>query len=229
MNVIVDGLRWFGPAPALLCAIASLLLLATPVVAEEVAAAPRALLLKEDSSNPTGTRLAGSATWRTEAVDADGRAQDVDVAVRADVEIPACGLKATVLIRHNTDPSLPASHTAELTFELPRNAEVGSIQKVPGILLKPTEQARGTALTAVSVKVADGIFLIGLSNLDAERVRNVQLLRERDWFDIPIVYANQHRAILVIEKGASGRQAFDEAFTAWGQASHSNPRETRKP
>jgi hypothetical protein len=91
--VIVDGLRRFGPAPVLLRAILLLILLATPVVAEEVAASARALLLVVDSSNPMGTRLAGSVTWRTEAVDADGRVQGADVAVRAGVEIPARGLR----------------------------------------------------------------------------------------------------------------------------------------
>jgi hypothetical protein len=39
----------------------------------------------------------------------------------------------------------------------------------------------------------------------------------RAWFDIPIVYANQRRAIAAIEKGESGEQAFKAAFTAWGQ------------
>jgi hypothetical protein len=39
----------------------------------------------------------------------------------------------------------------------------------------------------------------------------------RAWFDIPIVYANQRRAIAAIEKGESGEQAFKAAFTAWGR------------
>lgn len=39
----------------------------------------------------------------------------------------------------------------------------------------------------------------------------------RAWFDVPIVYANQRRAIAAIEKGESGEQAFKAAFTAWGQ------------
>jgi hypothetical protein len=43
----------------------------------------------------------------------------------------------------------------------------------------------------------------------------VQLLRERAWFDIPIVYVNQHRAILAVEKGLSGQRAFEPAFAAW--------------
>jgi hypothetical protein len=42
----------------------------------------------------------------------------------------------------------------------------------------------------------------------------MQLL-ERSWFDMPIVYANQRRAILAFEKGASGERAFNEAYAVW--------------
>src|SRR6185312_5911161 len=62
-------------------------------------------------------------------------------------------------------------------------------------------------------------FLVGLSNVDADRVRNLQLLKERSWFDLPLVYANQRRAIIAIEKGAPGERAFNEAFAAWGEDS----------
>jgi hypothetical protein len=47
--------------------------------------------------------------------------------------------------------------------------------------------------------------------------RNIQLLKERSWFDIPIVYNNGRRAILAVEKGTPGERAFEEAFKAWGQ------------
>jgi hypothetical protein len=38
---------------------------------------------------------------------------------------------------------------------------------------------------------------------------------ESPWFDIPIAYANGRRAILAIEKGPPGDDAFTEAFTVW--------------
>ena len=49
--------------------------------------------------------------------------------------------------------------------------------------------------------------MIGLSNLDADKERNLRLLNERGWFDIPVVYSNNRRAVLAMEKGrpASGR------------------------
>jgi hypothetical protein len=45
----------------------------------------------------------------------------------------------------------------------------------------------------------------------------VQLLKERPWFDILVVYANGGRAILTMEKGPAGERAFADAFTAWGR------------
>ena len=70
-------------------------------------------------------------------------------------------------------------------------------------------------LLARAVKVTDGFFLVGLSNVESERSRNLQLLKERSWFDVPLVYVNQRRAIIAIEKGAPGERAFNEAFAAW--------------
>jgi hypothetical protein len=58
---------------------------------------------------------------------------------------------------------------------------------------------------------------MGLSNLDADKDRNLQLLKERGWFDIPVVYDNNRRAILAMEKGTPGERAFADAFKAWKQ------------
>ena len=59
--------------------------------------------------------------------------------------------------------------------------------------------------------------MIGLSNMDADKGRNLQLLKERAWFDIPVVYSNNRRAILAMEKGLSGKRTFADAFEAWKQ------------
>ena len=137
--------------------------------------------------------------------------------MRAEIEIPERKFKMTMSFRRNTDTSLPASHTAELTFVLPQDFDSGGVSNVPGILMKSNEQSRGTPLAGLAVKVTDGFFLVGLSNVESDRARNLQLLKERSWFDVPLVYTNQRRAIIAIEKGAPGDRAFNEAFTAWGE------------
>jgi hypothetical protein len=54
-----------------------------------------------------------------------------------------------------------------------------------------------------------------LSSVESDLQRNVQLLKERAWFDIPIVYNDGRRAILAVEKGSPGETAFAEAFATW--------------
>jgi hypothetical protein len=60
-----------------------------------------------------------------------------------------------------------------------------------------------------------GVFTIELSAIDADVQRNVRLLKEQQWLDIPIVYTNGSRALLALEKGPPGDRAFAEVFAAW--------------
>src|SRR5712672_179388 len=188
-----------------------------PSLTEQVApVAQRVVLYDEDPADPKGKQYVGSVIWRTEQIKASA-GQKADIAVRADVDIPDRKFKMTMSFRRNTDTSLPASHTAELTFILPPDFVGGGVGNVPGILMKSNEQARGTPLAGLAVKVTDGFFLVGLSNVDSDRARNLQLLKERSWFDVPLVYVNQRRAIIAIEKGAPGERAFNDAFATWGE------------
>jgi hypothetical protein len=178
--------------------------------------AQKVVLYDEDPNDPQGKRYVGTVVWRTDQV-AGAAGQPPDIAVRGDIEVPDRKLKMTLTIRRNNDASLPASHTAELTFTLPPDFAGGSVFNVPAVYMKSSEQTKGTALAGIAVRVTEGFFLIGLSNIDADKSRNIQLLKERSWFDIPLVYTNQRRAILAIEKGSPGERAFNDAFAAWGQ------------
>src|SRR5262245_65901094 len=102
-------------------------------------------------------------------------------------------------------------------FNLPADFPFGGISNVPGILMKQAEQTRGAPLSGLAVKVTSGFFLLGLSSVECERERNIQLLKDRAWFVMPIVYNNGSRAIIRVEKGTPGERAFRDAFAAWGQ------------
>jgi hypothetical protein len=191
---------------------------AAPPTTQQPAAAvaQRVVLYEEDPADPQGKRFVGSAIWRTETV-SPGPGLAPELAVRADVEIPDRRLTMTFSLRRNTDQALPASHTIEIMFTLPADFPGGGISNVPGILMKQAEQTRGTPLAGLAVKVTTGFFLIGLSAVAADVERNVQLLKERSWFDIPVVYNNGTRAILAVEKGTPGERAFNDAFAAWSR------------
>ncbi len=188
----------------------------TPATAPAAAVAQKVVLYDEDPNDPKGKRYVGSALWRTETV-SPGPGLAPELAIRADVEIPERHLRMTWSLRRNTDKALPASHTIEIMFTLPADFPEGGIGNVPGVLMKQDEQARGVPLAGLAVKVTNGYFLIGLSAVDVDVQRNIQLLKERDWFDIPIVYTSGKRAILAMEKGTPGVRAFEEAFRAWGE------------
>ncbi len=178
--------------------------------------AQRVVLYEEEANDPQGKRYIGSVIWRTETI-SPGAGKPPDIAVRADVEIPERRMNMTFSIRQNADQTLPASHTVEIMFNLPADFAPGGISNVPGVLMKQAEQTRGTPLAGLAVKVTSGFFLIGLSAVESDRQRNIELLKERAWFDIPIVYTNNRRAILALEKGTPGERAFAEAFAAWKQ------------
>jgi hypothetical protein len=176
--------------------------------------AQKVVLYDEDPTDQAGKSYVGTVVWRTEQI-AGSAGQPPDIAVRADIDVPERKLKMTLSIRRNTDASLPASHTAELMFTVPPDFKGGGIANVSRLLMKSSEQAKGLELQGLAVKVTDGFFLVGLSNVDADKARNIQLLKERSWFDIQLVYSNQLRAIMAVEKGAPGERAFSEAFAAW--------------
>jgi hypothetical protein len=175
--------------------------------------AARAVLFNEDPSNSQGRQYPGSVTWRADRVEAAG--QPPEIVVHADVRIPDLKMKMKLDFKRNTDKSLPASHTVELAFAMPQDVAGGGVIAVPGLLMKFSERGRGVPLVGQAVKVTEGFFLVGLSNVAADREGNLQLLKERQWIDVPMVYANQRRGILAIEKGLHGEDIFHDAMEAW--------------
>ena len=169
------------------------------------------VLSEDDPADAQAKRYVGSVIWCTET------GQSSDLAVKADLEIPERRVNATMSLRRNADKKLPASHTIEIIFNLPADFPFGGVANVPGIRMKQAEQARGAPLAGLSVKVISGFFLIGLSAIDSDMQRNLEMLKAWPWFDIPVVYNNGRRANLAIEKGTPGERSFAEAFTAWGQ------------
>lgn len=176
--------------------------------------AQKAFLYEEgEDASGSGTASPGNVAWSvTVETDAGGKKETVLV---AQAQIPDRNVNLTVRIKPNSDSSLPASHLVEIQFQLPEGFSGGDVSNVPGLVMKPTEEARGDALLGASVKVAPGYFWIALSSVDSERDRNLALMRERGWIDIPMLYENGKRAIFTLEKGAPGARALELAIAAW--------------
>jgi hypothetical protein len=173
----------------------------------------KVVLYEEDPNDPAGKRYVGSAVWRTESVPPSPD-QKPNIAARADIEIPAQNISIRWSLRRNDNKALPASHTIEVMFTVPPNFPHGGITNIPGVLMKQSETTRGVALVGLAVKVANNFFLIGLSSVETNMQRNIQLL-EWSWIDFPMVYGDGKRAIITIEKGTPGERAFTDVL---GQA-----------
>jgi hypothetical protein len=161
--------------------------------------------LKAVLSDFVGNQFVGSVVWHTDNVAQTGHPPVF--AVRADIEIPDLGMAVRLDLRRNEDASLAASHTVELVFTLPSDFPHGEIGNVPGLLMKADETVRGDALKGVSVNVATNFFLFGLSSAEADRQRNIRLIEERSWIDVPIAYSNGKRVDIVVEKAPFGERA----------------------
>ena len=184
--------------------------------AGDAAASQRAVLFEEDPADPNGRQLAGGVVWRAEPESAGGQdPATTEMVLRAKVTIPDRGMTLEWTMRRNPEKLIWSSHTIELVFDLPANFPHGAVQSVPGMLMKTNQNARGEPLIGTPIKVKSGYFVVGLSAVEAERRRNVMLLKDLAWLDIPIVYTDGRRAILAVEKGPAGARAFAAAFAAW--------------
>lgn len=173
-----------------------------------------AILYEQGADDNSSKSDAGRTTWSL-IQESPSPGEPTEAAIRAQIEIPDRKTVLIMTIKRNTDPALSASHLIELVFAVPDNFSGGSIEEINRFVLKQSEQGRGDPLAAVPVKIADGIFLIALDNVDAARNTNATLLKSRSWIDIPVRYRTGRKALVTIEKGASGEKVFDDAFADW--------------
>jgi hypothetical protein len=166
----------------------------------------RAIYYYQGSEGQAGQASQGTATW-TEIT------KDDRPAIQATIHVPQRNVTVTVTIYKNYDATLPASHLVEVQFN--GKLSESPIQRVPALVLKQTEQARGQPLAGAAVPVTNELFWIALSDDEEEVVRNVQLLREGSWFDIPILFGDQTRALITFEKGIPGDKVFETVMAGW--------------
>jgi hypothetical protein len=174
----------------------------------------RVTLFEEDPDDRMGKRWPGSIVWRI-AEETQRTDQPPETVVKGDITVPDRGMSIALTLHRETDSGIPASHTVDIVFRLTADSPASSIMDLAGILMKQGEVVRGVPLEGLAVKVIDNYFLVGLSSEPADRDRNMHLLKEWGWFDIPFVYGNGRRAILAMEKGTPGERAFQQAFAVW--------------
>ncbi|SFZ83541.1 hypothetical protein SAMN02983003_1706 [Devosia enhydra] len=175
-------------------------------------AGSQSLLLEAADAGQTGAiPFSGTVDW-TRGTDETGQPTLVGKA-----SIPARNLGVDILIRKNSDPSLPASHLMEINFLVPDTFIGGSIAGLPGVLLKNAELVQGEPLVGASARVVGNTYLFALSASPQDTTNNSALLTSRRWMDLAVIYATGKRAILTLEKDEAAMTLFSDVFGAWTQ------------
>lgn len=179
----------------------------------EPAVSQRAVLYEESAATATGTTFSGHAVWRHQRADSVVSSGAI---VSIDVDIPQKSLALRMSLKRAPDGGV-ISHFVEFRFLNADRSASDAVEDVLGVLMKNDELSRGIELAGKVVRVQRGMFLMGLSGAQADLGRNLKLLKERPWLDIPLVMKDKSRNILAIEKGATGESALNQALDAWGQ------------
>jgi hypothetical protein len=176
--------------------------------------AHRAALLVEAPEEKSKVKtFLGTVVWRVDSMSTRPD-EPLSSAVRAEIDIPEEKLQVAMTVQRNFDGTLPASHTMKLTFTVPQDGPLGNIKQISVLQMRREDFATGDSLKGITVPVMENSFLVGLARGDAES-SNLDLLRSRQWLDVPMVLANGHIAKLTFEKGPSGQRALDDAIASW--------------
>jgi len=172
----------------------------------------QSLLLEASDNGKTGAvPFSGSIEW-SKGTDEMGLPTLIGKA-----SIPARNLSVDVLIRKNSDASLPASHLMEVNFKVSDSFIGGSIAGLPGVLLKNEELVQGTPLVGASARVVGNSFLFALSASPEDITANSNLLMSRKYMDLALIYATGKRAIITLEKDPAAVTLFSDVVGAWTQ------------
>tara|TARA_R110002020_G_scaffold316361_12_gene531597 strand:+ start:2298 stop:3839 length:1542 start_codon:yes stop_codon:yes gene_type:complete len=189
---------------------------ATAPASQPLGVAQKMILYEERLGQQSLDVNQGTVVW-TLVSEPSGDGPDEQV-IRGEINNPEKGLSALITIKRNTDPSLPASHIIEVVFAVPTDFDGGSIDQLQRIAMKQTEADQGNPLIAVPAKITQDFYMVALNDLGEARDANVEMLRQRNWIDIPVVYANGRQALITLEKGTSGTEVFNQALDAWAKA-----------
>jgi hypothetical protein len=190
---------------------------ATATATEQPAVAPLAatqkmFLYEERLGQASPVAVPGTVLWREKTDTENGKPNP---SAEAQIDIPDRKMKALISFKRNTDASLPASHIIEIVFALPKDFEEGNVDSVQRVAFKQTEQDRGNPLIAVPAKITDDFHMVALNDDAEARKVNLDLMKNRSWIDIPVTYRNGRRALITLEKGATGTAVFNKVLAEW--------------
>jgi hypothetical protein len=157
--------------------------------------------------------LNGSARWRTRIEGAASGSHSTVITL--DLLIPERSLAMMMAIRRDAGEDAAMTHLLEFKFSDRRGTPIDGIAGLGNILMKEVVGSRGSALAGLSIKVAPGVFLFGLSAERDDARHNAEALRALSRLDILVKFADGSAAIISLNKGASGERVFGAVLADW--------------
>jgi hypothetical protein len=159
--------------------------------------------------------LAGSGRWHSRLEDASVGPRRA--ALTLDLRVPERGLSMSMAIRRDAGEDTAITHLFEFMFLSSQGPPLDSVSAVTSVIMKQEDGSSSRSLAGLSIKVAPGLFLFGLSAEKNDAQRNAQALRALSRFDISVSFADGASAIISVSKGASGERAFAQALADWAR------------
>jgi hypothetical protein len=184
-------------------------------VQPQIAVANRMALILEGKEDPQKLDVKqGTVVWRTEMV-SGGQGQPLQQAIRAIAEAPELRMRAEITIQKNRDAAFPASHTVQVRFSYLGQSEIGAVQSLTQIEFRQSENQPGYPLAGQGIAVMENIFLVALAQIEPAQSRNIEMMRSRPLIYLEFQLVGGRRGAMMLEKGVSGQQVFEDAFRNW--------------
>lgn len=185
---------------------------------QSIAIAQRsAFLIQEptpDNNNAVKT-YTGTVVWNSQNT-TRGSGQPVSFGVRADITIPEAKLTASMTIEKNSDATLPASHTITWRFKRDEGSPLPAFSEAGMLLMRDEGNPQGQALAGVPARITPNDYIIALAAPEALLNANLDTIKRRGWFDLPLKMAGGLQAKITLEKGNPGERLIAQAFERWG-------------
>ncbi len=181
----------------------------SPSANDTLPVAQRAVMIIEAPDEPQRVKtFSGTTVWRFDT-------STNPPALMGEAEIGDLGLRASLRITRNLDTRLPASHILEIRFSPKADSEAPAIKAIDTPQMRQEDRTTGDGLAGVPTPITENFFLVGLSNVEPMASRNLDLIKSRGWYDIPILLTNGRLAKLTLEKGSSGERLLNQALQVW--------------
>ncbi len=192
---------------------------ASPSDSSAVTALPvaqRAALLIEAPDEASKVRTyVGTVVWSL------AQGPDNAPVLRAVMDVPDAKLNVVMTMSKMSDPSSASSHRIELRFTTASDGLITGIRQVATPEMRAEDRSQGDVLNGLPAQVTPTVYWIALAKGDDVTRRNLDLMANRGWLDVPILLDTGRVAKITMEKGAIGDQLMRQAFQAWGDSAPS--------